>query len=233
MVRGEKLTLLYDFTYTTCSDTEYCSSKREVHHCLFIYTILSAWQHGSVIYASYQCPTLCQNLRFNKLINNPPCVHRYKEGWGMSLHGHRYCGRLRWQRANGFCPLAILAKQFPGRHFCERGHSWAFDCHSGGRSKAQLTASIYISSLVCLLWTAPVPSPTHIPHWAASCSIILSPRVFPALSRGHFIDATMAVWQYILVIYKRPICTFDLSTRGKYNNLLEADTLILQQNYQM
>lgn len=101
------------------------------------------------------------------------------------------------------------------------------------RSKAQLAASIYISSLVCLLWTTPVPSPTHIPHWAASCSIILSPRAFPALSRGHFIDATMAVWQYILVIYKRPICTFDLSTRGKYNNLLETDALILQHNYQM
>lgn len=109
---------------------------------------------------------------------------------------------------------------------------WAFDCHSGGRSKAQLTAS---SSLVCLLWTpaTPAPSPMHIPHWAASCSIILSTRAFPALSRGHFIDATMAVWQYILVIYKRLICTFDLSTRGKYNNLLETNTLILQQNYQM
>lgn len=172
---------------------------------IFIDALLSSWQHGTIMHASYQCPALFQNLWFNELINNLLCVHRHKEGSGMSLHGHRYCGRLQWQRANSSCPLAILAGQFPRRRFCERSHSCdsssLCSLHPGGHSKAQPTASICTS--VCLLWTpaALVPPTPHILHWAVRYS-------WRELYLYH--HGSLAV-----AIYNQLISPFDLSLHNK------------------
>lgn len=60
------------------------------------------------------CPTLFQNLWFNKLINNPPCVHRYKEGYRMSVHSHRYRGRFSGGRQMAPALSPSWLNFFPG-----------------------------------------------------------------------------------------------------------------------
>lgn len=101
----------------------------------------------------------------------------------MSLHGHQYWDGFSDSGQMALAPLLSWLNNFPGDisatgvipvwGVCESS-SFCSRCPSS-HSKAQLTASIYKSSLDGLLWTpsTPIPSPPHIPHWAASCFVFL------------------------------------------------------------
>lgn len=102
------------------------------------------------------CPTLFQNLWFNKLINNPPCVHRHKEGYRMSVHSHRYRGRFSGGRQMAPALSPSWLNFFPGDISASLGSSWLIlrlFPSSCWPEKALLAVSMYTSSLVCLLWT--------------------------------------------------------------------------------
>lgn len=81
--------------------------------------------------------------------------------------------------------------------------------HHSGCSKAQLAASTYKHALVCLLWksAAAVPSPPHIPRWAASCSVFpyLSPGRSSTLQRALYLYHPGSLAVYIIAIYNQLI----------------------------
>lgn len=109
----------------------------------------------------------------------------------MSVHGHRYWGRS----GNGGQMAAALSLSwlniFPGG-ISARGvipvwracDSSSFcSCHPDGHSKDQFTASIYISSLVCLLWKPASPGSLSSPHPSLSCKLLRLPLSLPKPSQ--------------------------------------------------
>lgn len=102
----------------------------------------------------------------------------------MSLHGRQYWDGFSDSGRMAPDPFAILAQQFPRRHLCNKGSFLFREFVSDPPSvPAVPAATVKLSSLLRSIkapWTAfcehhqPfIPSPPHIPHWAASCFVFL------------------------------------------------------------
>lgn len=127
----------------------------------------------------------------------------------MSLHGHQYWDGFSDSGQMAPAPLLSWLNNFPGDisatgvipiwGVCESS-SFCSRCPSS-HSKAQLTASIYESSLDCLLWTPSTLYSLSSSHPSLSCKLLRLPLSLSKLSQlspGGFIYTALAVWQYIL-----------------------------------
>lgn len=118
--------------------------------------------------------------------------------------------RVQWQWANGSCPFALLAKQFPRRHLLQQGSFLFGEFVSHPPSGPAVPAATErLSSLLRSLKATRSALCEHHQPWfpllltsltelQAAPSSSISLQAVPAFSRGHFIYSALTVWQYIL-----------------------------------
>lgn len=79
---------LYYFISLATWQLNLCLHLLVVQHCFRIYSLIS--------------------------LNNPPCVHRCKEGWGMSLHGYQCWDGFVNGGQTALAPLLFWLNNLPG-----------------------------------------------------------------------------------------------------------------------
>lgn len=124
--------------------------------------------------------------------------------------------QIQWQMAPA--PSLSWLNNFPG-DISARGVIpvwWACDSssfcshHPGGRSKAQLTASIYKSSLVCLLWTPATPRSLSSTHPWLSCKLLCLTLSLSSLQGTLYLYHPGSLAVYIIAIYNQLIHLWPL-----------------------